>query len=52
MPQMAPMFWTLLMAFFTLSFIVFMVKLYFYAPSNTPKGNDSARLTPKKNWSW
>nr|VFU78815.1 ATP synthase 8 [Proasellus arthrodilus] len=52
MPQMAPMFWTLLMVLFTMAFLSFMVKLYFF-PTKHPLYLVKENLINLKNqWPW
>nr|VFU78620.1 ATP synthase 8 [Proasellus escolai] len=52
MPQMAPMFWTLLMSSFTLIFFLLMVKLYFYPSEQCPQMNKKPLIGLKNQWMW
>nr|VFU78862.1 ATP synthase 8 [Proasellus rectus] len=52
MPQMAPMFWTMLMLLFTLAFLTLMAKLYFYPFVRPPYLPKSASTSLKNQWLW
>nr|VFU78688.1 ATP synthase 8 [Proasellus granadensis] len=52
MPQMAPMFWTLLMMLFILIFLMFTVKLYFYSSSQQLWVNKTELIKLSNQWTW
>nr|VFU78828.1 ATP synthase 8 [Proasellus ortizi] len=52
MPQMAPMFWTLLMLMFTFAFILFAAKMYFYLENAPEYTKDKILFNMKKHWPW
>nr|VFU78853.1 ATP synthase 8 [Proasellus solanasi] len=52
MPQMAPMFWTLLMMLFTLIFLFFVAKLYFYSSSRQLQINEKMLISTSNQWTW
>nr|YP_010373919.1 ATP synthase F0 subunit 8 [Coomaniella dentata]UPI13500.1 ATP synthase F0 subunit 8 [Coomaniella dentata] len=51
MPQMAPLYWLLLMILFSLIFILFFI-LNFYSSINSPQKQDNIKLSNKINWKW
>nr|VFU78746.1 ATP synthase 8 [Proasellus jaloniacus] len=52
MPQMAPMFWTLLMVLFTVVFLMFMVKLYFYLSAQFFQISEEQAKKLSNQWPW
>nr|VFU78756.1 ATP synthase 8 [Proasellus cantabricus] len=52
MPQMAPMFWTLLMLMFMFIFVTFVAKLYFYLTDQLSAIKHKIFSCKKNYWSW
>nr|VFU78789.1 ATP synthase 8 [Proasellus ibericus] len=52
MPQMAPMFWTLLMTLFTLLYLSFLVKLYFHPTARLFSKTKKINPGLKNFWTW
>nr|VFU78607.1 ATP synthase 8 [Proasellus margalefi] len=52
MPQMAPMFWTLLTVMFMTILLTFTVKLYFYLSDTPPRLSGRISTNLKPCWAW
>nr|YP_009561709.1 ATP synthase F0 subunit 8 [Pentacheles validus]QAT80323.1 ATP synthase F0 subunit 8 [Pentacheles validus] len=52
MPQMAPLLWTSLFAFFLLNFLLFFVSTYFLLPPSQMKYETTLPPFNEKNWKW
>nr|VFU96083.1 ATP synthase 8 [Proasellus coiffaiti] len=52
MPQMAPLFWTVLMVMFYSILILFTVKLYFYPLVSNLLSNKSTQKSQNMPWQW
>nr|YP_011017062.1 ATP synthase F0 subunit 8 [Saldoida armata]WQB61740.1 ATP synthase F0 subunit 8 [Saldoida armata] len=51
MPQMAPLWWTTLLMFFSTCFILIMMKSYFILSYKIDK-KSSHKMKTNKNWKW
>nr|YP_009671908.1 ATP synthase F0 subunit 8 [Polycheles baccatus]ART66020.1 ATP synthase F0 subunit 8 [Polycheles coccifer]QCX31768.1 ATP synthase F0 subunit 8 [Polycheles baccatus] len=52
MPQMAPLMWTSLFAFFLLNFLLFFILTYFLQPPSKMKQQPLLFSSSQKNWKW
>nr|YP_010373906.1 ATP synthase F0 subunit 8 [Coomaniella copipes]UPI13474.1 ATP synthase F0 subunit 8 [Coomaniella copipes] len=51
MPQMAPLYWLILMILFSIIFVLFFI-LNYYSSLDLPQKSESIKLTNKINWKW
>nr|ART66007.1 ATP synthase F0 subunit 8 [Pentacheles laevis] len=52
MPQMAPLLWSSLFAFFLFNFLLFLISTYFLLPPSKMKHSPSLPHHTQKNWKW
>nr|ART65981.1 ATP synthase F0 subunit 8 [Stereomastis sculpta] len=52
MPQMAPLMWLSLFAFFLFNFLLFFISTYFLLPPSKINQPLLLIMPPHKNWKW